>query len=70
MLVGDALEVALALEGVEAVQRRLVGGDLTAGLNLSDQGGLAVLGVEVLDELERSLLLMGQEIFRQRGVQR
>ena len=70
MFVGGALEVAFALEGVEAVQHRLVGGDLTASLDLSDQGGLAVLSVELLDELERSLLLMGQGMFRQRGAQR
>jgi hypothetical protein len=70
VLVGDALNVALALEGIETVQHRLVGGNVTPGLNFPDDGRVSVLGVKVLEEFEHRVLLRGQETFVQRGVQR
>jgi len=43
MLVGDALDEALALKGVQAVDDRLVGGDTAGLLDFPQEGGPAVL---------------------------
>jgi hypothetical protein len=47
VLVGGSLDESLALNGVEAVDDGFVGGNLASELDLSDEGGVAVL-VDVL----------------------
>lgn len=61
VFVRRALDKAFALERVQPVQRRLVGGDLAAELDLADQGRLAVRLEIPLDELIDRLLLMRQK---------
>ena len=57
MLVGLTPDEPFALEGVEAVDHGLVGGDLAAELNFSDERGLTVFVQVALDELKHRLLL-------------
>ena len=70
MLIGPALDEALALEGVEAVDDRLIGGNLTTGLDFSDEGSATVLADVVLDKLEHRPLFLGQGMLRQTGLRR
>lgn len=65
VLVGDALDVLLALERVEPVDGGFVRDDLTASLHFPDEGGLAVLADIALDELKEFLLLVCQGELRQ-----
>ena len=60
MPVGRALDESLALEGVEAVDDGLVGGNLASDLYFSDERRTAVLAQIALDELEDELLFCGQ----------
>ncbi len=60
MLVWSALDEPFAIKGVQAIESRLIGGNLTAGLDFADQGGTVVLQHIALDELKHRLLLMRQ----------
>lgn len=60
MLVGDAAQVPLPFQGVEAIERRLIGSDLAAELNFPDEGRLAVFVEVALDELKDRLLFLSE----------
>ncbi len=68
MLVGRAVDIALVFKGIEAVDRRLVGGDFAGELNFSNEGGLAVFADVALDEVKRRLLFLRKGGNRQTGL--
>ena len=70
MLVGEALDVAFALESVETIKGGFVGRNLAAELDLADKGGLAMLREVVLEKIEYCLLLVGERKVRQTGLRR
>ncbi len=60
MLIRGPLDEPLAFEGVEAIESGFVGGNLTAGLDFADQGGITVLQHIALDKLKDRLLFVRQ----------
>ena len=70
MLVRDALDESLMLEGVETVDGGFVGGDLAAELDFPDKRSAAVFVEIPPDKLEHRLLFLGQGESCQRGLPR
>lgn len=71
MLIRRPFDVSPALDGVEPVQGRFVGRDLTTGLDLTDEGRRVMLQVVALDKFEDRLLFLREGMCRQsrlRGV--
>ena len=57
MLVGEALDVPLTFQRVQAIKCGLVGGNLAGDLNLSNKGRFPVFGKVPLYKVEHDLLL-------------
>ena len=71
VLIGDAPDEPLVLQGTEAVDGGFVRGNLTGGLDFADKRGLTVFGDVRLDIVEHRLLLLGQQMIRgQTGLRR
>lgn len=68
VLIGSALNEPFMLEGVEAVNDRLVRSNLAAGLDLSDQGRVVVLGEILANKVEYRLLFVGGAVTCQTGL--
>ena len=60
VFVGEALDEAFALEGVETIEGGFIRGDLAAGLDFSDERGLPMLADIAQDEVADRLLLAGE----------
>ena len=63
VFVGKPADEPFAFEGVEAVDRRFVRGDLAAELDFPDEGGAAEILEIPLDKLEDCLLFLGEQVF-------
>ena len=62
MLVGNAGNKPFALECIQAVKSRFIGGDVAAQLDFSDEGRLAVFSKVALNKLKHLLLFIGQSL--------
>ncbi len=67
MFVRHALDKTFMLERAQAINRRLVGDDIAAKLDLANQGGTAMFADIQLDELEHGTLFLGERQLSQVG---
>jgi len=65
MLIGGALDVALAFNGVEPVDGGFIGRDLAVELNLSNEGGATMLEMIALDIVQHDLLFLCERVLHQ-----
>ena len=71
VLVGDAPDEPFMLQRRQAINGRLIGGDLAGGLDFSNEGGMTVFGDVRLDIVEHRLLLLGEKrLLSQTGLRR